>query len=313
MQAQPIMRFRQFCDRDDAYGANKGDTLLFDKVLNVDTEGGPLDENLPFPKTGFKSNQGQCIATEYGNSIPFTEKLERMSKLDAANLHIRAVTNDVGKALNRAPSIEFRKTRLKATPTGTDADPRVTFEATATSTVACTATATRQVQVEDILVVAEALKSGIYTSTSNGSTVATGSPVPPYDNDGNYMCLCSVGFASAIRRDSDFINASLYGDPERLFAGEIGRFHGIRFIEDNHILRSTMDGFRGEALFFGAEAVKEIVCLMEEIRKGVPLDGGRDRSWYWYAILGYKLIWEYSAASEPDNRIIHYTSSGITS
>jgi len=74
-----------------------------------------------------------------------------------------------------------------------------------------------------------------------------------------------------------------------------------------------MDGFRGEAVFFGAEAVKEIVVLMEEIRRGVPLDGGRDRSFYWYAILGFQLIWEFNATTEPDNRIIHFSSSGITS
>jgi hypothetical protein len=55
IQAQPIMRFRQFCDRDSSFGANRGDTLLFNKFLNVDTQGGPLDENLPFPKTGFKT------------------------------------------------------------------------------------------------------------------------------------------------------------------------------------------------------------------------------------------------------------------
>src|SRR5262245_51324476 len=228
MQAQPIMRYRQFCDTDESYGSNKGDTLLFDKVLNVDTEGGPLDENMPFPKTGFKTIQGQCVATEYGNSIPFSEKLERMAKLDSQSMYVQAITNDVGKALNRAPATQFRSGRIKMTPVGTDGDPRVVFQAQSTSTIACSNTATRQVQVEDILVAQEALKSGIYTNTTDGTVIANASPVPPYDDDGNYACLCSVGFASAIRRDSDFINASLYGDPERLFAGEIGRFQGIR-------------------------------------------------------------------------------------
>jgi hypothetical protein len=119
IQAQPIMRFRQFCDRDSSFGANRGDTLLFNKFLNVDTEGGPLDENLPFPKTGFKTNQSAAIATEYGNSIPYTEKLERLSKFDTQNAHNRAIINDVGKVLNRGASLEFRKTRVKATPVGT--------------------------------------------------------------------------------------------------------------------------------------------------------------------------------------------------
>jgi N4-gp56 family major capsid protein len=312
IQAQPIMRFRQFCDRDSSFGANRGDTLLFNKFLNVDTEGGPLDENLPFPKTGFKTNQSAAIATEYGNSIPYTEKLERLSKFDTQNAHNRAIINDVGKVLNRGAATEFRRTRVKATPVGTAGTPTVKFELRAASDVLCSTAATRAAQVEDILCVIEAMKSGVYTSSDTGTTVATLSPVPPYDDDGNYICVCSVGFASSIWRDSDFINAALYGDPERLFAGEIGRFHGVRFIEDNHILNNTITGFRGEAVFFGAEAVKEIVVLMEEIRRGVPMDGGRDRSFYWYAILGFKLIWEAHATNEPDNRIVHFTSSSIT-
>jgi N4-gp56 family major capsid protein len=312
IQAQPIMRFRQFCDRDSSFGANRGDTLLFNKFLNVDTQGGPLDENLPFPKTGFKTVQSAVVATEYGNSIPYTEKLERLSKFDTQDAHNRAIINDVGKALNVAAAIEFRKARIKATPVGTSSAPTVKFELRAASDVLCSTAATRQAEIEDVLQVIEAMKSGVYTSSDTGTTVATLSPVPPYDDDGNYLCVCSVGFAGAIRRDSDFINAALYGDPERLFAGEIGRYHGVRFIEDNHILANTMNGFKGEAVFFGAEAVKEIVVLMEEIRRGVPLDGGRDRSFYWYGIMGFKLIWEAHQTNEPDNRIVHFTSSAIT-
>lgn len=313
VQAQPIMRFRQFCDRDSSFGANRGDTLLFDKFLNVDVPGGKLDEQAPFPKTGFKTNQSSVVATEYGNSIPYTEKLERLSKFDTQNAHQRAIINDVGKTLNKWSSLEFRSTRIKATPVGTDTDPRVKFELRPQSDVLCSNAATRTAQVEDILSIIEAMKSGQYVSTDTGTSVATLSPVPPYDDDGNYVCICSVGFAGAIRRDSDFINAALYGDPERLFAGEIGRFHGVRFIEDNHILTNSLGtGYRGEAVFFGAEAVKEIVVLMEEIRRGVPMDGGRDRSFFWYAILGFKLIWEAHQTNEPDNRIVHFTSSAIT-
>jgi hypothetical protein len=46
--------------------------------------------------------------------------------------------------------------------------------------------------------IVEALKSGQYVSGS-GTTVASLSPVPPYDDDA-IMCICSVGFATAIRR-----------------------------------------------------------------------------------------------------------------
>jgi len=311
VQAQPIMRYRQFVDSKPAFGQNRGDTLLFDKFLNVDSQGGPLDEQAPFPKTGFKTRQSAVIATEYGNSIPYTEKLERLSKFDVQDTHNRAIINDVGKTLNKYSSLEFRRTRIKATPVGSSAAPTLKFELRPQSDVLCSNAATRQAQVEDVFQIVEALKSGQYVSSDGSGSAFTGSPVPPVDDEGNYICICSVGFAGAIRRDQDWINSALYGDPERLYAGEIGRFHGVRFIEDNHILQNVITGFKGEALFFGAECVKEIVVLMEEIRRGVPMDGGRDRSFFWYAIMGWKLIWEASA-DEPDNRIIHFTSSSVT-
>src|SRR5262245_48285271 len=256
VQAQPIMRYRQFVDSKPAFGQNRGDTLLFDKFLNVDSQGGPIDEQAPFPKTGFRTRQSAVIATEYGNSIPYTEKLERLSKFDVQDTHNRAIINDVGKTLNKYCSLEFRRTRIKATPIGTDAAPTLKFELRPQSDVLCSTAATRQAQVEDILQLTEALKSGQYVSSDSGTTVFTGSPVPPFDDDGNYLLIASVGFAGAIRRDQDFINAALYGDPERLFAGEIGRYHGVRIVEDNHILQNVLNGFKGEAVIFGAEAVK---------------------------------------------------------
>jgi hypothetical protein len=153
------------------------------------------------------------------------------------------------------------------------------------------------------------MKSGVYTSSDTGTTVATLSRCRPTTT----MATTSASARSASRAPfaaTDFINAALY-DPERLFAGEIGRFHGVRSSRTTTSSATPSPASRGEAAVFGAEAVKEIVVLMEEIRRGVPLDGGRDRSFYWYAILGFKLIWEANATSEPDNRIVHFTSSSI--
>lgn len=44
--AQPMFRFRQFVDVKEAIGKNRGNTWLYDKVLNVATQGGTLVKSL---------------------------------------------------------------------------------------------------------------------------------------------------------------------------------------------------------------------------------------------------------------------------
>jgi N4-gp56 family major capsid protein len=291
------MRWVQFCDTDTNFGANAGDTLLFNKALNLDTEGGIIPENGPVPDTQGKILQSQVQIKIYGNAIPYTEYLMRLSKFDLKNLTQRRIVNDMAKVLNRAASAQFLSTKIKYTPTATAGS------ATWASNGTVATAAGRSPGVDDILNIVEALKSGVY-----GSSVA--SPVPPYDDDGNYICICSPGFATSLRKDDDFINASLYGDPERLFAGEIGRFHGVRFIEDNHILSNTLGttAYKGEAVFFGSETVKRIVALPAEIREDIPTELGLRRRQGWLSMEGYKIIWEYGT-TEPENRIVHVTST----
>lgn len=101
-------------------------------------------------------------------------------------------------------------------------------------------------------------------------------------------------------------------DPERLFSGEVGRYYGCRFIEENNVLKNTLGGSTfGEAVFFGADAVMEGVAIPEEVRARVPGDYGRRKGIAWYAILGWKKIWDYSDDSEE--HIIHVTEGTATS
>jgi hypothetical protein len=69
-------------------------------------------------------------------------------------------------------------------------------------------------------------------------------------------------------------DAAKYGDPERLFSGEIGRFHGVRFVKNVHGLNSTLgtSAFKGEAVFFGEDAVAKATAIPLEIREKIPAD-----------------------------------------
>ena len=73
-----------------------------------------------------------------------------------------------------------------------------------------------------------------------------------------------------------------------------------RFVEETNFLSNTdgSDGLFGEAVFFGADAVREGIAIPEEIRVGISADFGRDQGIAWYALLGFQQVWDYSTDGE---------------
>ena len=302
IQTQPIMRYRHFTVKDPQYGAGQGDTLLFNKFFNVLTQGGPLQEDLDFPETRIRTVQDSCVATEYGNSIPFSEKLLRLSKFDSNDVLQRSIVNDMAKTMDTAVYTQFAATKIYYTPIAANSNKY-------SATGAAGAAAGRSVSTLDLVLLGEGLQSGTYISI-DGSATITASPVEPYDEDGNYILIASVGFGSAIRMDTNFIDAANFGDPDRQYAGEIGLWQGWRVVLDNHKLPLVFGttAFKGPAFGFGANPVKEICALPEEIRMGIPLGGGRKRSMYWYGICGFKIYWTLNTTAgstyQPMNTIV---------
>jgi N4-gp56 family major capsid protein len=293
------MRFRQFTTRKNELGKREGQTLLFDKIFDVKTAGGPIGEGQNIPKTGFSINQGNCKAIPYGNSIPWTEEFENFSEFDVKDPIQSRLIDDMAKAIDRAVEAKFRKTKIVYTPTGTVSNPTATWSATGLPT----GTASRDIQIFDIKNIVDALKSGVY-----GTNV--GAPVPPWDGD-NYMGVLSTGACRALQDDSEWSEDVRFGDPERKWSGEVGRIYRTRFVEENHILGQTIGAAatkKGEGYIFGKEAVMEVRVVPEEIRRGIPGDFGRDRALAWYALLGHEIIWEFDATNEPDNRIVRIGS-----
>ncbi len=67
--AQPLMRFRQFCDAEAAIGKNRGDAVLFNKISNISTAGGTLSETATIPKRNYTIVQGTLSVTELINQL----------------------------------------------------------------------------------------------------------------------------------------------------------------------------------------------------------------------------------------------------
>ena len=64
----------------EAFGLGIGDTFHWNIYSDVATAGGALSESAVMPETNFTISQASATVTEYGNSVPFTKKLDDLSE-----------------------------------------------------------------------------------------------------------------------------------------------------------------------------------------------------------------------------------------
>jgi len=287
---EPLMRFRQFVDYKPAWGLHKGDTLVFDLISEISTAGGTLIETDTIPEHKFQVARGTITLHEYGNAIPWSEKLATFSKWDITDPVTQVLRRDANKVLDRAAALPFRTTVRKYVPL-----------TTATYTLE-SSTGTRAANAAGAVLNDYHIKNIIDQLRKWN--------VPPADSNGNYICIASVDALRAIKDDSNWTDAAKYGDPERLFSGEVGRYYGCRFIEETNVLVNTLGSgvTMGEAVFFGANAVAEGVAVPLQLRKKVPDDYGRSRGMAWYTIAGWAQNWKTGLSGHADP-VIHVTSS----
>ena len=294
---QPMYKFRQFTRLEKAIGKGRGDTVDFNKVSNVSTAGGSISEASRIPETNILLRRGQLVMQEYGNSIPYTGKLDDLSEFSVDNMITVALRNDMAKVLDNAVATKFKESDISYTPTSASAGTFDVDGAVGTS-------ATANLSVFHIKEIVDAMKTGIY------STVGTGNPVPPWDGE-NYVCIASVKALRGIKDDPDFEEVMKYADPERPLTGEVGRFYGVRFIETNNTGALSngvgSSSVLGEAIFFGADPVIEAVAVAEEIRAKIPEDYGRSKGVAWYGLLGFENVWDFSTDSEDHIVVVRST------
>jgi|TARA_Y100000310_G_scaffold129488_1_gene128629 N4-gp56 family major capsid protein len=282
--AQPIMKFRQFVDAEPAIGKNRGDAVLFDKISNISTAGGSLNETATIPKNNYTITQGTLTVTEYGNSIPFTLKAQTLAEVQVPEIVRTVLRNDMAKVLDSAAAVEFQTSDLFAIAINTAT---TSFD----SSGAVSSTATADMSDKNARDVIDELKKKL---------------VPKYDGQ-NYVCIAST---NSIRGLYDFFEAKAQNTTMApLFSGEIGQYYGCRFIEETNRLINTAGSGSvfGEAVFFGADAVREGVVIPEEIRIDMPKDFGRDQAVAWYYLGGFVKTWDFSGDAE--GHIIYLTSA----
>lgn len=277
--AQTMQRFRQFCDPEPAAGVGRGASVFFNKISNIGTAGGTLLETATIPKTNFTITQGTLTINEYGNSVPYTQKVKTLSEVQVPEIIRTVLTNDMRVVLDSAAATQFKTNDYIATITNT---------ATTTFGTAGLALATAGANMSD---------KNVRDIVDKMKTLL----IPTREGD-DYCCVAST---NSIRGLYDFFEAKAQlTSMDSLYRGEVGKYYKCRFIEETNFLVNTdgSNGLYGEAVFFGADAVREGIAIPEEIRVGIPADYGRDQGIAWYALLGFKQVWDFS--DDGQTRII---------
>ena len=201
--------------------------------------------------------------------------------------------NDAKKAFDTLAAAQFNVCALRVVPTGGNSTTALTL----TTNTSCTITNNAAFQKEHVKLLVDIMKER---------------NIPAYADD-DYYGLAWPTTWRTLKDDLESIKQ--YVDPgfQMIMNGEIGRYEGVRFVEQTNIAKAGMstaaaawsNGLSNWALFFGEDTVGEAIAVPEEIRGKIPGDYGRDRGVAWYYLGGFGITHTQQAQS----RIVMWDSA----
>lgn len=282
MAVQPLVKFRQFADVRDAsqQGKKKGDIFTWDVFSDVSTPGGVLAETNTMPETNFTITQGTLTITEAGNSVPYSGKLDNLSKFPVMELIQKVLKNDAVKTFDRLAWTQFNQTPIRAiASSGTDT-------AAVTLYTNGTITGTNNVAYNN------AHAKSIVDAMKERN-------IPAYLGD-DYYALAWPTTLRGFKNNLETIHQ--YSDTgfKLIMNGEIGRYENVRYVEQTNIAKGTgTDGITQTTwtnaksdwiFFFGNDTVAEAIAVPEEMRGKIPSDYGRSKGVAWYYLGGFGIV-----------------------
>lgn len=288
---QPMSRFQQHCDADDFTdkGYHKGSSYQWNIYSDLAAQGGRIAESQKMPETSFSITQGVGTVYQFGNSVPYSGKLDNLSAHPIKQIIHKALKNDANKAFEGEARAQFALTPLTVQPaSGTSAtaiDLGTTGTAAAVNNLAMNTT--------HVKLISDQMKER---------------NIPAY-SDGNYRC---IGRPSTFRGFKDGLEAvhSYVSEGFRaILSGEVGRsYEGIRFFEQTSVAsRAWTNAKSDEAFYFGEDTVIEAIICPPEIRGKIAADYGLDMGVAWYALEGFSLVQTVAAQA----RILKWASNGF--
>ena len=263
---QPLCRFTQFCDVEEAFGKGKGDTYAWNVYGDTLTKGTQLAENAPMPVTSFSEVQAQVKLAEYGNSIGYSGLYDDLSEHPVKTIIHKTLKNDAAVVLDGVAAAQF-----DATPLALNSTSATQFTVTET---------------------------GLYNSASTNALtnshiknivdyMSEVRKIPVYDGE-NYVCVTTARQLRPFLDTLETIHSYTSEGWNRVMDGEAGRYENMRFVRQSNI--PVLSGQSGNnalgtgAYFFGADTVTEVFAEPLQLRGKIPDDYGRSQGVAWYYV-----------------------------
>jgi len=310
MAVQPMCKFRQFADVKDAsqQGKKKGDTFtwdIFQDVAAAATQS--LAETNTMPETNFTIVQSTLTITEGGNSVPYSGKLDNLSKFDVENIINKVLRNDATRWFDASVVTQFNRTPLRAAP------------ASGTSTTSVVLTTNGTATQTNGIAFDKGHVKGIVDIMKERN-------IPSYVSD-DYMAIAWPTTYRTLKNSLESVHQYTTEGLHMIFNGEIGRYENVRFVEQTNIAKggaadsstwnaftNTADGWNGAVsdwiYFIGDDVVAEAVCVPLEMRGKIPTDYGRSKGVAWYTLCGFGLVHQTDSANNSKNaRVVKWDSA----
>lgn len=239
---------------------------------DVSAHGATLVETNTMPETNYTIVQGTLTISEAGNSVPYTGKLDNLSKFPVMELVQKVLKNDAVKTFDVLAWTQFNQTLLRAiASSGTD---------TASITLYTNGTVTG---TNTVAFANGHLKNIVDTMKERS--------IPAYIAD-DYYALAWPTTLRNLKNNLETIHQ--YSDTgfKLIMNGEIGRYENTRFVEQTNVPKGiATDGYTTTAwsqgksdwiFFFGNDTVAEAIAVPEEMRGKIPTDYGRSKGVAWY-------------------------------
>jgi N4-gp56 family major capsid protein len=270
---QPLAKFRQFCDARDFTdkGLHKGQVFTWNVYNNIATQGTVLTETATVPETNFTITQGTGTVVELGNSVPYTGMLDNLSEHPVTEIVTKVLKDDCRKALDLQAYNQFNATKLRVAATG------------GTDTTLLTLTTNGTCSTSNNVALGKNHIKGIVDVMKERN-------IPPYAND-EYFGIAHPTTWRGVKNDLEAVYQYRDEGFGMIYNGEIGKYEGVRFIEQNSIAKETWGGAKSNfAFFFGEDTVAEAIVVPEEVRGKIPSDYGRSKGIAWYYLGGFAIV-----------------------
>lgn len=286
----------RFMEVQDEFGKNKGESLTFTRMTHItEPSSAQLTELLPIPEVAFSMATSSFTIAEYGVAVPYTGKLEMLSKFNIENIVHKTLMEQQRLVLDSLALTSMKLANTKYVPTSATGS-TITYNSTPSGT------AVAQLAFFHIEEISQLLYDTLLV---------------PYFEGESYMGIFRGKTLMTVRRDAQFLGWNQYTNPGMKAKGEIGMVERIRFVETNHshanALPDAGSNNLGTGLVFGSDFAGMIEAETPHLRAALPGNFGRFKSIAWYGLMGFNIIWPGTGTTAASNagfvRGLHVTSA----